>query len=101
MVYSAYARVCFALKTFVLISIAHVPMTSSPDESSNSSTELDSFVLAATSSQDCLDENAVVRLAGYIAADPNALELQCMTNSTMDIETSSNMSTLPLISMEG
>lgn len=75
-------------------------MTSSPDESSNS-TELDSFVLAATSSQDCLDEHAVVRLAGYIAADPNALELQCMTNSTMDIETSSNMSTLPLISMEG
>lgn len=75
-------------------------MATSPGESSNAS-YLNSFVLAATSSQDVLDEHAVKTLAGHFAADPNALELQCMSTSDNVSQGSSNMSTLPLVSMEG
>ncbi|KAH8548498.1 Mus7/MMS22 family-domain-containing protein [Umbelopsis sp. PMI_123] len=72
-------------------------MATSPGELSNINSE-DQFVLSATSSQEYLDEKSLQALAGHLAADPNALELQCITEQ--DGYSSSNASTLPLLSFE-
>lgn len=73
-------------------------MASSPGESS-STIPWDGFVLSATSSQEYVDAKSLQSVADHLAADPNALELHCITS--MDDYTSSNASTFPLLGGEG
>jgi hypothetical protein len=74
-------------------------MASSPGESS-STNPWDKFVLFATSSQEYVDAKSLQSVADHLAADPNALELQCITTSGDDYN-SSNASTFPLLGVEG
>ena len=73
-------------------------MASSPGESS-STNPWDKFVLSATSSQEYVDAKSLQSVADHLAADPNALELQCITS--VDDYNSSNASTFPLLGVEG
>ncbi|KAI8580305.1 hypothetical protein K450DRAFT_237853 [Umbelopsis ramanniana AG] len=73
-------------------------MASSPGESA-STNPWDSFVLSTTSSQEYVDEKSLQTVASHLAADPNALELQCITSA--DDQSSSNASTFPLLGIEG
>ncbi|KAG2184200.1 hypothetical protein INT44_009215 [Umbelopsis vinacea] len=72
-------------------------MATSPGESS-STDPWDNFVLSTTSSQESVDEKSLQTVASYLALDPNALELQCITS--VDDPSSSNASTFPLIDIE-
>jgi hypothetical protein len=73
-------------------------MASSPGESS-STNPWDKFVLSTTSSQEYVDEKYLQTVVSHLAADPNALELQCL--ASVDDYSSSNASTFPLLGIEG
>jgi hypothetical protein len=74
-------------------------MATSPGRFKNPS--INSYVLSASSSQDCLDESVIEKLAGQIAIDPDALALHCLSNTSPDAADISNWSTQPMQIEEG